>query len=208
MLLSTIVVGPLGVNCYILGCETSKQAIVVDPGEDAATILDAVTTGGYQVALVMNTHGHFDHIGANKALKEATHAPLYIHEADSVMLGRVAATAAMYGCKSENSPAADHYLEDGETITIGSITIKVLQTPGHTRGGCCFYLADAHMVITGDTLFADSVGRTDLPGGSQPQLIASIHDKLFPLADDTVVYPGHGPRTTIGHERRHNPYVN
>ena len=207
MQLSTIVVGPLGVNCYLIGCESTKRMAVVDPGDDAAKIWKAVNDAGYHVEMILNTHGHFDHIGGNSFMKKETSAPLLIHEADSVMLNRVAATAAMYGCTGVNSPDADRFLTHGEVLTVGEITLEVRHTPGHTRGGCCFYLPQQALVLTGDTLFADSVGRTDLPGGSHPQLITSITEQLMTLPDETVVYPGHGPKTTIGHERRHNPYL-
>ena len=208
MLIETIVVGPLGVNCLILGDKQSNEGVVVDPGADADMILSAVARFGLKVKYVINTHGHFDHVGCNRQLLERTGAELLIHEDDLVLLSRAASSALKYGFKVEDSPAPSRYLTDGLRLEFGRRCIEVLHTPGHTLGGCSLLLRAEQLVITGDTLFADSVGRTDLPGGSHDQLIASIKTKLLPLPDDTVVWPGHGPSTTIGREKRSNPYLN
>ncbi|MCE1227589.1 MAG: MBL fold metallo-hydrolase [Geobacteraceae bacterium] len=207
MLFATVVVGPLGVNCSILGCEETGQGVVVDPGDDAERILAQLQQRGLIITAIINTHGHFDHVGANRQLTQATGAPLYIHQADAPMLERVAKTAAMYGLPGENSPQPDRFLEDGMLIEFGSHRLQVIHTPGHTQGGCCLYLETENKLIAGDTLFADGVGRTDLPGGSHQQLVESIKNRLFTLPDQVQVYPGHGPTTTIGHEKRHNPYL-
>jgi glyoxylase-like metal-dependent hydrolase (beta-lactamase superfamily II) len=207
MLFDTIVVGPLGVNCSILGCEETGQGVVVDPGDEAERILAQVQQRGLAITAIINTHGHFDHVGANRQLTQATGAPLYIHQADAPMLERVAKTAAMYGLPGENSPQPDCLLEDGMLIEFGTHRLQVIHTPGHTQGGCCLYLEAESTLIAGDTLFADGVGRTDLPGGSHQQLVESIKNRLFTLPDQVQVYPGHGPTTTIGHEKRHNPYL-
>lgn len=207
MTFDVIVVGPLGVNCSVLGCESTGQAVVVDPGGDAERILAAVQRRGLTVTTIINTHGHFDHVGANLRLKEATGAELLIHAADEPMLSRVTTVAGMYGMHAENSPAPDRLLEDGQVIRFGNHTLQVIHTPGHTPGGCCLYLEAEQKLISGDTLFADGVGRTDLPGGSHEQLVTSIRTRLFTLPDQTEVWPGHGPATTIGHEKRHNPYL-
>ncbi len=207
MIFDTVVVGPLGVNCSILGCEESGQGVVVDPGDDAESILAQVQQRGLAISAIINTHGHFDHVGVNRRLTQATGAPLYIHQADAPMLERVAKTAAMYGLPGENSPQPDHLLEDGMLIEFGTHRLQVIHTPGHTPGGCCLYLEAEGKLIAGDTLFADGVGRTDLPGGSHQQLVESIKSRLFILPDQVQVYPGHGPTTTIGHEKRHNPYL-
>ncbi|MBI1920447.1 MAG: MBL fold metallo-hydrolase [Geobacter sp.] len=207
MIFETVVVGALGVNCFILGCDETSEALVVDPGADAERILPVVAKLGLRVTTVVNTHGHFDHVGGNRRVLEATNAELLIHEADALYLQRAVVTAARYGVVAEDSPAPSRFLTDGMTINFGRKSLQVLHTPGHTQGGCCLYLASEGMVITGDTLFADSVGRTDLPGGSHEQLIASITGKLLSLPDETKVYPGHGPSSSIGHERRHNPYL-
>ena len=208
MLIETIVVGPLGVNCFILGDKQSNEAAVVDPGADCAKILAAVNRLGFQVKYIINTHGHFDHVGCNRPVQEKTGGELLIHEKDVPLLSQAAKSAQMYGLSVEESPAPSRFLTDGMILELGKRSIEVLHTPGHTQGGCCLLLQNEGVVITGDTLFADSVGRTDLPGGSHEQLIASIKAKLMPLSDETVVWPGHGPSSTIGRERRMNPYIN
>ena len=207
MLFETVVVGPLEVNCFILGCEESGEGVVIDPGADAERVLAAVARLGLKISYVINTHGHFDHVGGNRAVLAATGAQLLIHEGDIHYLPRAADAAAMYNLVTENSPRPDRALEDGMIITFGNHSLKVLHTPGHSPGGCCLYLAAEGIVITGDTLFADGVGRTDFPGCSHQALIESIRDQLMTLPDETRAYPGHGPSTTIGHERLHNPYI-
>jgi hydroxyacylglutathione hydrolase len=207
MIFEIIVVGPLAVNCFLLGDEASRDGIVVDPGGDAARVLAAVKNHGLTISRVINTHGHFDHIGANRQVLAATGAELLIHREDIPFLTRAADVATMYGLSTENSPPADRFLEDGMVIVLGDTEIKVLHTPGHTPGGCCLYLQTEGKVITGDTLFAEGVGRTDFPGSSHEALMASIRTKLMTLPDATSAYPGHGPATTIGHERRYNPYI-
>jgi glyoxylase-like metal-dependent hydrolase (beta-lactamase superfamily II) len=208
MLLETIVVGPLGVNCFILGDKQSNEGVVVDPGADGDMILAAISRLGLKIKYLINTHGHFDHVGSNRQIIEATGAEFLIHEKDINLLMMAARSASNYGLTVEDSPAPARHLTDGLTLEFGRRSIEVLHTPGHTPGGCCLLLKHEGLVITGDTLFADSVGRTDLPGGSHEQLIASIKSKLMPLADETVVWPGHGPSSTIGRERRLNPYIN
>lgn len=207
MIFETVVVGQMGVNCFILGCEETKEGIVVDPGADADRVLASVKKSGLSIKYVINTHGHFDHVGGNRRLLEATGAKLLIHEADVYFLSRAAEVAAAYGLTTEDSPKPDALLEDGMVVKFGSHQLKVLHTPGHTPGGCCLYLEREGKVITGDTLFADGVGRTDFPGCSHEALIEGIRNKLFTLPDPTLVYPGHGPSSAIGHEKLHNPYV-
>lgn len=207
MTFDIVVVGNLGVNCFVLGCEQTGAGVIVDPGEDAKRILAQVAKRGLSIEKIINTHGHFDHIGANRSIKEATGAELLIHEADTGYLTRAKDVAVMYGLRAENSPAPDRCLVDGMELTFGVCRMTVLHTPGHTPGGCCLYFPDEARVITGDTLFAESVGRTDLPGGSHETLMMSIKTKLLPLPDATLVYPGHGPESSIGHEKRYNPYL-
>lgn len=206
MIFETLEVGPLGVNCFILGCETSREGVVIDPGGDVGRIAEIVKRHGLKIRYIINTHGHFDHVGGNLQAVRAFDAPLLIHAGDADMLNRVAEVATMYGMQGENSPAPDSFLAEDMEIVFGAHRLKVMHTPGHSQGGCCFYLETEKKVITGDSLFADSIGRTDLPGGSHEQLLDSIRTRLFSLPDDVTAYPGHGPKTTIGHEKRNNPY--
>ncbi len=206
MIFENIVVGGLAVNSFILGCSGTRKGVVIDAGSDAGKIVSAVERLGLDISLLLSTHGHFDHVGANREIISHFGARYMIHENDSPMLDRASDTAKAYGMTGENSPQPDEFLTDGALISFGSHTLKVLHTPGHTRGGCCFYIEKEWLVITGDTLFADSIGRTDLPGGSHEQLLESIRTKLFTLPDDVSVWPGHGAESTIGREKRHNPY--
>lgn len=206
MIFESLEVGPLSVNCYIVACENSRVGVVVDPGGDVERIITIVKQHRLKISTIINTHGHFDHIGGNRQTVETLGARLLIHQADAPMLSRSAEVARRYGLQGENSPEADAYLVDGMDIDFGTCRLRVLHTPGHTQGGCCLYIEEELKVITGDTLFADSIGRTDLPGGSHEQLLESIRTKLFTLPDDVIAYPGHGSQTTIGHEKRCNPY--
>ena len=206
MIFETLAVGPLSVNCFILGCEETREGVVVDAGGEADRIIAVAERHGLKIGLLINTHGHFDHVGANQAVMERFGARLLIHAADVPLLERAADVARTYGVEGANSPLPDELLTDGLEITFGSCRMRVLYTPGHTQGGCCLYLEAEKKIITGDTLFADSIGRTDLPGGSHEQLLESIRTKLFTLPDDVKAYPGHGPETTIGHEKLYNPY--
>ncbi len=205
MIIESLTVGPIQANCYILGCEETKEAVVIDPGDEADRILMTLARSGLTLRYIINTHGHFDHVGANKRLKRATGAAILIHRLDAPMLNQLAASAAAWGMAAEDSPAPDRMLEEGDTIDVGTITLKVLHTPGHTPGGIS--LATDGGVFVGDTLFAGSVGRTDFPGGNAATLKQSIQAKLFTLADETIVYPGHMEPTTVGKERRTNPFV-
>ncbi len=205
MLVSTVVVGPLQVNCYLVGCETTRQALVIDPGADGERILAAVQAADLILQTIVNTHGHFDHIGANRFLVEQTGARLLCHAGDLPLLRNASQHAAIYGLSAEPSPEPDRLLEEGDEVAVGSVRLQVLHTPGHSPGGICLY-GEGHLFV-GDTLFAGSVGRTDLPGGSHRQLIALIHEKLLPLPEETIVHPGHGPDTDLGREKRQNPFL-
>jgi len=207
MIFEIVAVGPLQVNCFILGCEATREGVVVDPGADPEKILAVVNRLGLTVRQVINTHGHFDHIGGNRRVLEATGAELLIHGGDVPFLSRAAEVAAGMGLTTDNSPLPARLLEDGLRITFGGYGMTVLHTPGHTPGGCCLYIESEDKIITGDTLFADGVGRTDFPGSSHEALIDSIRTKLMTLPDEITAFPGHGPSTTIGHEKRHNPYI-
>lgn len=207
MIFETVVVGELGVNCYILADSETKEGIVIDPGADPERILAAVRKSGVKVLYVLNTHGHFDHIGGNRRLVEATGGKLMISREDEPFLQRASISAKMYGLKAEDSPAPSSYLAEGDEIRFGSHTARVIHIPGHSRGGSCFYLEKEGILISGDSLFAESIGRTDLPGGSQDQLVQAIRAKLLTLPDGTRIFPGHGPSTTVGHEKKFNPYL-
>jgi hydroxyacylglutathione hydrolase len=207
MIFETIVVGELGVNCYILADSETKEGIVIDPGADPQNILAAIKKSGIKVLYVLNTHGHFDHIGGNRSVSEATGGKLMIHKEDESFLSLASRSATMYGLKAEDSPSPAAYLAEGDIIRFGKHAAKVIHIPGHSPGGCCFYLENEGILISGDSLFAESIGRTDLPGGSQALLVLSIRSKLLILPDGTRVFPGHGPASTIGHEKKFNPYL-
>ncbi len=206
MLLIRLIVGPLQVNCFILADEKTKEAVVIDPGDDAQAILKIIKEKDLKVKYVVNTHAHFDHVGANKAIKEATGAELLLHEADAPLLAAAANQSRSFGMDPVSSPAADRYVEQGDVLSAGEVSLKVLHTPGHSPGGIS--LLENGMVFTGDALFAGSIGRTDFPGGDLMTLIHSIRRQLMVLPDDTKVFSGHGPATTIGEERRENPFLN
>lgn len=205
MIIKKLEVGPIMANCFILGCEDTREAVVIDPGDDPDRILMTLAKEKLTVKYLIDTHGHFDHVGANRRMKEVTGAELAIHPDDVPMLAQLARSAASFGLSAENSPEPDLLLNEGDTVNFGNITLKVIHTPGHSRGGICLY-TPGHL-FAGDTLFAGSIGRTDLPGGDYDTLIASIKQKLLILPDDTRVYTGHGPETTIANEKRMNPFL-
>jgi len=192
-------------NCFILGCEKTLNAAVIDPGDDVDQILLSLSESKLKLNYIINTHGHFDHAGGNNKLKSATKAPILIHKLDAPMLVQLANSASHFGLSVENSPAPDKLLEDDDLISFGNITLKVIHTPGHSPGGISLF-HDGSLFV-GDTLFAGSIGRTDFEGGDYDQLINSVQKKLFLLGDDTKVYTGHGGETTIGQEKSYNPFV-
>ncbi|MBC2714167.1 MAG: MBL fold metallo-hydrolase [Desulfobacteraceae bacterium] len=205
MIIKTLAVGPIMANCFIVGCENTKSAVVIDPGDDADKILMALAESQLTVKYIINTHGHFDHVGANKKMKDATGAEILIHAMDADMLEQISAASMAFGLSVENSPPADRTIGEGDQITFGDITFNVIHTPGHSPGGIS--LSTDGVVFVGDSLFYGSIGRTDFPGGDYNTLISSIKNKLFPLGDEVVVYTGHGPETTIGQEKRMNPFL-
>lgn len=206
LIIRRFVVGSISSNCYIVYDPTSLDALVIDPGDDAYSIAETVRSEALHVRGIVDTHGHADHIADNTVLKQEFGCPIMVHSLDApYLLDSDLNLSQFIGASGPISPPADHLLEDGEEIAVGRFTFKVIHTPGHTPGGICLYREG--MLFSGDTLFAGSVGRTDFPGGSHEQLIESIRQRLLTLPDDTQVYPGHGPQTTIGAERQTNPWL-
>lgn len=198
-------VGALGTNCYIVWCDQTREAVIIDPGGDAASIMAQVDGEKLSVKYIINTHGHADHIGAVAKIKQVTGAPVLIHSADADMLTSSSRNLSTYMGPGITCEPADRTIKEGDIIKFGTESLTVLETPGHTPGGIC--LKGEAVVFSGDTLFAESIGRTDFPGGSYSQLIQHIRQKLMSLPDDYTVYPGHGPETTIGWERKMNPFI-
>lgn len=206
LLLRSFVVGLFDTNCYIVADATTSDALIVDPGDEPHVIAKAVRSDGLAVIGIVNTHGHADHTAGNGALRREFECPIMVHELDASFLTDPEANlSALVGCTRPSSPPADRLLKDGDEIAVGEMVFRVIHTPGHTPGGVC--LSSGNVLLSGDTLFAGGVGRTDFPGGSHEQLIESIRTKLLVLPDDTAVYPGHGPNTTIGLERQTNPWL-
>jgi glyoxylase-like metal-dependent hydrolase (beta-lactamase superfamily II) len=203
MEVTCFVVGAFEENCYIVA--EGHDAIIIDPGEDPQRLLSEIQARNLKVGAIVCTHAHLDHVGAVESLMEATKAPFCIHKADVPLLDMVPGQALMFGFAQDIPPKPTRILNDGDTISAGALTLKVIHTPGHTPGGICL-LGDG-VLFAGDTLFAGSVGRTDLAGGSHAQLIRSIQEKILPLDDSITVYPGHGSQTTIRAERRNNPFL-
>ena len=227
MIHEVLPVGVLQCNCSILGDEASRSAIVIDPGDNIAQIMDILDHHHLRVEYIVITHAHVDHIGGAKKLKDLTGAPVYLNESDIEIYGMISEQARWIGIQTPEKTAIDVLLRDGDVIECGKIQATVLHTPGHTQGSVCLHIPNSGQrpalpkdteqsrlagstgptLIAGDTLFRDSIGRTDLPGGDFTKIIRSIHEKLLPLDDQTIVVPGHGPLTTIGRERERNPFL-
>jgi glyoxylase-like metal-dependent hydrolase (beta-lactamase superfamily II) len=205
MQIDVVVVGPLEVNCYLVKGDATGEGIIIDPGADAGLIERRIDNLGLIPRAIFLTHGHGDHIAAVKPLKEKYSIPLYIGKGDEPLLISPSANLSELLGTDIVCPSPDHILVDGDLVEIGGTKFAVLSTPGHTRGGVCFLAGKA--LFCGDTLFWGSIGRTDLPGGDYAQLIASIKKKILSFPDDVVCYPGHGPETTVGFERKNNPYL-
>ena len=204
MILKKLVVGPLASNCYIAGSESNKEGMIIDPGDETEVILRNVKDLELAIKFIVLTHGHIDHIGALKEVKKATGAEVAIHTDEAKSL-QGQSSSTLLGLSYPTPLPPDRLLQDGDSLDIGDVHFGVLHTPGHSPGGIC--LLGEGVVFSGDTLFNCGIGRTDLPGGNSSQLMNSIHTKLMTLPDNTTVYPGHGPDTTIGTERRGNPFL-
>jgi hydroxyacylglutathione hydrolase len=200
-----LIVGPLETNCYLVYSQDSLECAVVDPGAEADRIFQLIAQKNLKPTLLLNTHGHVDHIGANKDVKEKYNIPLYIHSADGPMLENVQQSEMAIFLGAMDSPSPDHFLNDGDKIKIGKSFLQVIHTPGHSPGSVSF-LGDGFL-LSGDTLFFGGVGRTDLPGGSWKEMVNSIKNKILTMPDEMKVLPGHGPFTTVGQEKRANPFI-
>ena len=207
MIHEVIPVGALQCNCSILGDEASGEAIVVDPGDDIPRIMALLAKHNLTVKQILITHAHIDHIAGAAKLKKLTGAPILYNQRDLPLVKLMDVQAGWLGMTTPEVLPPDDTLDDGRVIAIAGLVGNILHTPGHTQGSVCLHLPAENLLLAGDTLFAGSVGRTDLPGGDGPMLIRSIHDKLLPLPDETIVVPGHGERTTIGVERQSNPFL-
>ena len=207
MILETFPVGPLQCNCTILGDEAAGEAIVIDPGDEVARIHRRLTDLGLKLKQILVTHAHIDHVGGALQLKRLTGAPILLNENDLPLLAMMNDQAGWLGIAPPETAPPDENLSEGLTVGLDNYPAQVLYTPGHTQGSVCLHFAPLKLLIAGDTLFAGSIGRTDLPGGNSGQIIDSIHSRLLTLPDETKVLTGHGPETTIGAERRSNPFL-
>ncbi len=203
--ISRYIVGPFATNCYLVQNHESGKGVIIDPGGDADVILDAIRASGMEPVAILLTHGHIDHLMAVPEIQTRYNLPVYVHEAERPMLASVSIQAEMFGLPNMPSPEVSVWLKEGDLQIKGGLTFGVIHTPGHSPGGCCYLMEDG--IFVGDTLFESSIGRTDLPGGDYDQLIRSIKEKLFTLPDETIVYPGHGGFTSIGQEKRYNPFL-
>ncbi|HNR49936.1 MAG: MBL fold metallo-hydrolase [Bacteriovoracaceae bacterium] len=207
MVVHTVVVTEFMTNCFIVGDEVTKEAVVIDPGGEGQKILKEIEKMAMNVKAVVSTHAHVDHIGALKDIKNALGADIMMHQAELPVLKTASRMARLFGISIDDPPEPDRFIAEGDQVSCGSITLKVIETPGHSPGGISLLTSDGKVCFAGDTLFAGSIGRTDLPGGDYHTLIESIKTKLIPLGDDVKVLSGHGPATTMGVERRYNPFL-
>ena len=199
-------VGPLRCNCSVIGDDVSHEAIVIDPGDDIEDVLAVVRKHKLQVKQIVITHAHIDHVGGAMKLRAATGAPILLNQNDYELLKMLDVQAAWIGMAPPDKVEIDQSVGQADTVKVGSLVADVIHTPGHTEGSVCLYFPVENKLIAGDTLFAGSIGRTDLPGGSMQKILRSLHDKVLALPDETIVVPGHGPLTTIGEERENNPF--
>jgi len=199
--------GPFVENAFVLWDDATKKAVIIDPGDEPDRIAGAARVLALEVTEIVCTHAHIDHAGAVAELKRRLDVPVAMHKAEAPVLEHLAPQARMFGLADVETPEVDRWLEEGDVIEVGERKGEVIHTPGHTPGGCCIFFKEDRVLIAGDTIFQGSIGRTDFPGGSFEEIIASIKEKILPLGDDVVVYTGHGPKTTIGMERQYNPFV-
>ena len=207
MIHEIVPVGPLQCNCSIVGDEVSHEAMVIDPGDDIQDVLAVINRHKLQVKQIVITHAHIDHVGGAMKLRAATGAPILLNQNDYALLQMLDVQAAWVGMAPPGKVEIEQSLGQADSLRAGSHVATVIHTPGHTEGSVCLYFPAEKKLIAGDTLFAGSIGRTDLPGGSFEKIIASLHEKVLALPDETVVFPGHGPITTIGEERETNPFL-
>jgi glyoxylase-like metal-dependent hydrolase (beta-lactamase superfamily II) len=200
-------VGPLQCNCSIIGDETTREAMVIDPGDEIEDVLVLIRKHNLTVKQIVVTHAHIDHVGGAMKLRAATGAPILLNQNDDALLKMLDVQATWIGVENPGKVEIDQSIGQGDTVRAGTLTANVIHTPGHTEGSVCLYFPADRKLIAGDTLFAGSIGRTDLPGGSMRKIINSLHEKVLTLPDETVVVPGHGPLTTIGEERESNPFL-
>ena len=201
-------VGPLQCNCSVIGDEATHEAMVIDPGDDIEEVLQIIRENGLTVKQIVVTHAHIDHVGGAMKLRQATGAPILLNQNDYDLLKMLDVQAAWIGVPPPGPVQIDSSISTGDKVSAGSLTADVIHTPGHTEGSVCLYFPAQQKLIAGDTLFAGSIGRTDLPGGSFKKIMSSLHEKVMALPDETIVIPGHGPATTIGEERATNPFIN
>jgi glyoxylase-like metal-dependent hydrolase (beta-lactamase superfamily II) len=207
MIHEVLPVGMLQCNCSVFGDEQTREAIVVDPGDDIARVLGVVARHGLTVKAIVITHAHIDHIGGAQKLKQATGAPVYMNRNDAELQKMMDVQAGWLGVRTPDAVAIDNDAKDGGVLAMGATEFHVLHTPGHTQGSISLWIPSEGKLVAGDTLFRDSIGRTDLPGGDGRQILRSIHEKLLPLPEETVVIPGHGAITTIGREKQFNYFL-
>jgi hydroxyacylglutathione hydrolase len=199
--------GPLMTNCYIVGDDESKEAAVIDPGGHVGAIRGALDRYGLTCKTIINTHTHFDHVGGNRELKQHTGAEILVHPAEAAWLANLSEQAMLFGIHAENSPPADRTIDEGDVIQVGQVRLEVLHTPGHSPGSISLVIAGEKKILVGDLVFAGSIGRTDLQGGSFDTLVKMVKEKIFKHPDDTRLYSGHGPETTVGREKTSNPFL-
>ena len=211
MIVESQAVAPFYKNGFVVGCEETREAVLIDPGDEVASLLAFADRSGLAIRRILLTHAHVDHVTGVAVAKRALNVPIHLHHDDLFLYERAVEMGAMFGLTVEPQPPIDHFYTPAEVIAFGTYEARVLHTPGHCPGGVCLQIGKKNTagkdLFVGDTLFAGSIGRTDLPGGDYNTLIAAIRNVLFPLGDDAIVYPGHGQNTTIGEERRSNPFL-